>query len=63
MQPFLATRSPAVQQLVKTLDPTDLRLSGNARRARRVINAWIDDDDVSPVNQQQWQSAIAAAAR
>jgi hypothetical protein len=63
MQPFLATRSPAVQQLVKTLDPTDLRLSGNARRARRVINAWIDEDDVSPVNQQQWLSAIAAAAR
>jgi hypothetical protein len=63
MQPFLAGRSPQVRQLVKTIDPNGLRLSGNARKARQVINAWIDEDDVTPANQQQWLNAIAAAVR
>jgi hypothetical protein len=65
MQPFLALRSPEVQNLVKTLDPNNARLSTNpnaAKKARQVINAWIDNDDVSPVNQQQWIGAIAAAS-
>jgi hypothetical protein len=63
MQPFLAGRSPQVRQLVKTIDPNGLRLSGNARKARQVINAWIDEDDVTPANQQQWLNAIAAAVQ
>jgi hypothetical protein len=65
MQPFLAFRSPDVQKLVKTLDPNDLRLSAKpnaAKKARQVINAWINTDDVSPVNQQQWRGAIATAS-
>ena len=63
MQPFLASRSPQLQKLVKTLDPNSLRLNGNARKARQVINAWIDEDDVGPANQQQWLNAIAATAQ
>ena len=63
MQPYLAFRSPEVQRIVKTIDPNGLRLSGNAKKARQVINAWIDEDDVSLANQQQWLIAIAAAAQ
>jgi hypothetical protein len=63
MQPFLADRSLQVRQLVRTIDPNGLRLSGNARKARQVINAWIDEDDVIPANQQQWLDAIAAAGK
>ena len=63
MQPFLADRSLQVRQLVKTIDPNGLRLSGNARKARQVINAWIDEDDVIPANQQQWLDAIAATGK
>ena len=66
MQPFLGGRSLQVQQLVKTLDPNNVRLSDRpnaAKKARQVINAWIDEDDVSPANQQQWLSAIAAVSR
>jgi hypothetical protein len=62
MQPYLATRSPQLQQMVKTLDPKNLRLSGNAKKARQVMAAWIDEDDVIPLNQQQWLNAIATAA-
>jgi hypothetical protein len=65
MQPNLASRSVQIQNLVKTLDPNDVRLSNkpnNAKIARLVINAWVDNDDVSTVNQQQWLGAIAAAS-
>ena len=63
MQPHLASRSPEVQNFIKTIDPNDLRLSNKsnaAKKAREVITAWVDNDDVSSVNQQQWLGAIAA---
>jgi len=63
MQPYLASRSPQLQQLVKAIDPNGLRLTGNAQKARQVINAWVGEDDMTPVNQQQWLDAIASAAR
>ena len=63
MQPNLAGRSPQIQNLVKSLDPKGLRLSGNARKARQVINAWLGEDDSTPVNQQQWLNAITAVAK
>jgi hypothetical protein len=63
MQPYLVFRSSEVQKIVKTIDPNGLRLNGNAKKARQVINAWIDEDDVSLANQQQWLIAIATAAQ
>jgi hypothetical protein len=63
MQPNLAGRSPQIQNLVKSLDPKGLRLSGNARKARQVINAWLGEDDSTPANQQQWLNAITAVAK
>ena len=61
MQPYLAYRSPQIQGLVATIDPNGLRLTGDAKKARQVINAWIDEDDASQADQQQWLDAIAAA--
>ena len=62
MQINLFSRSPALQKAINQIDPKALRLSGNAKAARRVINVWIEQDDVSAANQQQWRTAIAAAA-
>jgi hypothetical protein len=63
MQPNLASRSPQIQNLVKSLDPQGARLTGNAQKARQVINAWLGEDDLPPTNQQQWLDAISTAAK
>jgi hypothetical protein len=62
MQQNLAGRSQQIQSLVKTIDPKGARLTGNAQKARQVINAWIGEDDLSPANQQQWLNAIASVS-
>jgi hypothetical protein len=62
MQIYLYSRSTALQQLINSIDPKALRLSGNAKAARRVINIWVEQDDVSAANQQQWLTAIAAVS-
>lgn len=61
MQPNLAGRSPQIQSLVKSIDPNGARLTGNPKKARQVINAWLGEDDLTPANQQQWLNAIAIA--
>jgi hypothetical protein len=63
MQIYLATRSPGLQQLVNTIDPGALRLSGNGKLARQVIKAWIAEDDMTAAHRQQWLDAIASAAK
>ena len=60
MQPNLASRSQQIQNLVKSIDPKGAWLTGNAQKARQVINAWLGEDDLTPTNQQQWLDAIAA---
>lgn len=60
MQPYLSGRSDQVRELVATLDPIDARFR-NATKARRVIAAWINEDDVDPANVQQWLTAISLA--
>jgi hypothetical protein len=63
MQPYLASRPPEIQQIVKTIDPRSLRLTGNAEEARQVIKAWIGEEEMTPANQQQWLDAISSAAK
>jgi hypothetical protein len=63
MHPFLSSRPPQIQNLVKSIDPNGVRLSGDARKARQVINAWLGEDDLTPTNQQQWLDAIASAVK
>ena len=62
MQPNLASRSQQIQNLVKSIDPNGARLTGNAQKARQVINAWLGEDDTTPANQQQWLNAIASVS-
>ena len=63
MEPSLASRSSQIQSLVKSIDPQGARLTGNAQKARQVINAWLGEDDLTPANQQQWLDAIAVATK
>lgn len=58
MQPFLVTRSQKIQQLVQGLDPKDLRLNGNVVRAKQVLSAWIDEDEMTPAQITEWQAAL-----
>jgi hypothetical protein len=60
MQPNLSGRSQQIQNLVKSIDQKNIRLT-NAAKARQVINAWLGEDDLTPANQQQWLNAIAIA--
>jgi hypothetical protein len=62
MQVYLSSRSPALQQVINQLDPKALRLSASAKKARQIMNIWIENDDVSTSNQQQWLTAIAVAS-
>ena len=62
MQQYLGARSPQLRQLIGQIDPKATRLSGNGTKAQQVINAWLNEDDVSPANQQQWLDSIAAVA-
>jgi hypothetical protein len=62
MQPNLKSRSSEVQQVVSTIDPQELRLNGNAKKAKQVINVWIEVDDVNLENQQQWIDVIDKVA-
>ena len=59
MQINLSSRSPALQQVIKQVDSKGLHLT-NGAAARRVINIWVEKDDVSAANVQQWLAAIAA---
>jgi len=61
MQANLASRSSQIQNLVKSIDQKNVRLT-NASKARQVINAWLGEDDLTAANQQQWLDAIAIAA-
>jgi hypothetical protein len=61
MQPNLAGRSQQIQNLVKSIDSKNVRLT-NAAKARQVINAWLGEDDLTAANQKQWLDAITAAA-
>ena len=63
MQLNLASRSQQIQNLMKSIDPKGARLTGNAQKARQVINAWLGEDDLTPANQQQWLDAISTAAK
>ena len=63
MQINLFSRSPGLRQVINQIDPKALRLTGNAKAARRVVNIWVEQDDVSPANVQQWLTAIAAVKR
>jgi hypothetical protein len=51
-----------LQQVINQLDPKALRLSASAKKARQIMNIWIENDDVSTSNQQQWLTAIAVAS-
>jgi hypothetical protein len=62
MQPYLASRPQELQKLVRSIDPQDRRLTGNGGKARQVVNAWIDWDEMTTANQQQWLAAIASAS-
>jgi hypothetical protein len=59
MQINLFSRSPALQQTINQVDSKALRLT-NGAAARRVINIWVEQDDVSAANVQQWLTAIAS---
>jgi hypothetical protein len=65
MQPYLASRPVEIQNLVKSIDPKGARLTGNAQKARQVINAWLGEDEaeITPAYQQQWLDAIATVAK
>jgi hypothetical protein len=63
MQVNLAGRPSPIQQLVKTLDPSDARLNGNVAEAKEVINAWIGEEDMTAANKKQWADAIASVTK
>jgi hypothetical protein len=63
MQADLASRPSQIQQLVKTLDPSDTRLNGNVTAAKEVINAWIGEEDMTAANKKQWAEAITSATK
>jgi hypothetical protein len=58
MEPNLSSRPPQIQKLVKTLDASDVRLSGNVAAARAVINAWVGEEDMTAANKKQWADTI-----
>jgi hypothetical protein len=63
MQPYLATRPPQIQQLVKIIDPNNARLTGDALKAKEVINAWVGEEDMTAVNKKQWVDAITTVSK
>jgi hypothetical protein len=63
MEPNLASRPPQMQQLVKTLDANDIRLSGNSAAARNVITAWIGEEDMTAANKKQWTDSIISVTK
>ena len=63
MEAFLPTRPPGIQQLVKTIDPKGARLTGNGKKAKQVINAWVGEEDMTPENKKEWTDAIANASK
>lgn len=58
MEPHLATRPPQIQQLVHGLDPTDVRLTGNPVRAKRVLTAWLNEEEMTPAIRGEWAAAL-----
>jgi hypothetical protein len=58
MQPNLSTRSSFIQRIVQGLDPHGLRLSGNAVKAKQVLDFWISNDDMTPAQLSEWQAAL-----
>jgi hypothetical protein len=63
MQTNLASRPPGIQQLVKTIDADDSRLSGNVAAAKNVINAWAGEEDMTAANKKQWADAITSVTK
>lgn len=63
MQANLAGRPSQIQQLVKTLDPSDARLNGNVAEAKEVINAWVGEEDMTAANKKQWADAITGVTK
>jgi hypothetical protein len=63
MKAFLPTRSPGIQQLVKTIDPKGARLTGNGKKAKQVIPAWVGQEDMIPENNKEWTDAIAGVSK
>lgn len=63
MEPYLTSRPPELQRLVKTIDPNGARLNGNARKARQAINAWVGEEDMSAANQKQWLDTISSVSK
>jgi hypothetical protein len=63
MQTNLASRPPGIQQLVKTIDADDTRLSGNVAAAKNVINAWAGEEDMTAANKKQWADAITSVTK
>jgi hypothetical protein len=61
MEPYLAGRPAEIRNTVKTIDPTGSRLKANGPRAKQALIAWIHEEDMSPLNRQQWLTAIASA--
>ncbi|HVH81968.1 MAG TPA: hypothetical protein VM782_21390 [Stellaceae bacterium] len=62
MQLNLPGRAPQIQNLVKSLDPKNLRLTA-AKRARAILDIWLHEDNLTPANLQQWLDAIAAVSK
>jgi hypothetical protein len=60
MEPYLAGRPAAVRNTVKTIVGGSL-LKANGPRAKQALIAWIHEEDMSPLNRQQWLTAIASA--
>lgn len=62
MQPKLESRPDQVQKLVSGLDPNGKWLN-DGTAAKKVINAWLGEEDMTPSNKQQWSDAIANASK
>jgi hypothetical protein len=58
MQPHLSTRPAEIQQLVHGLDPNDVRLAGNAVRAKQVLEAWVNEEEMTPAIKTEWAAAL-----
>jgi hypothetical protein len=59
MQQFLPTRPAWLQQVIHGLDPNDLRLSNSPVNAKHVLDFWISNDDMTPAQVAEWQTALS----
>jgi hypothetical protein len=40
------------------LDPNDVRLAGNAVRAKQVLEAWVNEEEMTPAIKTEWAAAL-----